>query len=290
MNRELIGYLFETKAIRVCPKDRPFWYTSGKIGPYYVNTHFLYGSEEKANEFLTLIDGLKDNKLSCSGEFHRASKENYRADRIYKGTIDALVSYARENLDTDRIDYISGGERRDWFFSFMVADLLGKPHLTLFKDLSSVLYKNGNSEEAGDLNGASVLHIADLITTASSYERAWVPAVRGKNGRMKWSLVVVDRLQGGAEVLKSRGVESHQLVSIDREVFKKAAEAGYIDKEQLGLVLDYMDDPEGSMKEFLKNNPMFLKQALSGDAKTAQRARLLTQNNFYGVSEFFKDM
>jgi len=290
MNRELIGYLFETKAIRVCPKDRPFWYTSGKIGPYYINTHFLYGSEEKANDFLSLIDSIKDDKLSCSGEFHRASKENYLTDRIYRGTIDALVSYARENLDIGSIDYISGGERRDWFFSFMVADLLGRPHLTLFKDLSVILYENGNSKEAENLDGAKVLHIADLITTASSYERAWVPAVREINGRMEWSLVVVDRLQGGAEVLKGIGVGSHAMVSIDREVFKKAAEAGYIDNEQLSLVLGYMEDPDGSMKEFLKNNPMFLKKALSGDDKTAQRARLLVQNNFYDVNEFINDL
>ena len=59
MNKLLIDYLFKTNAIRVCPKDKPFWYTSGRIGPYYVNTHFLFGSETKANAFLADIDRLK---------------------------------------------------------------------------------------------------------------------------------------------------------------------------------------------------------------------------------------
>lgn len=290
MNRELTGYLFKTKAIRVCPKDKPFWYTSGKIGPYYINTHFLYGSEEKANEFLTLIDMLKEDKISCSKEFHRISKDNYLTNEIYRGTIDALDAYARENLDLEKIDYISGGERRDWFFSFMAADLLGKPHLTLFKDLSVILYENGNSKETADLDGANVLHIADLVTTASSYERAWVPAVKRINGNIKRSLVVVDRLQGGKEVLESLGVESHALVSIDTNVFEKAMEAGYIDEAQLNLVLDYMRNPETTMKEFLISNPQFLKQSLSGDDKTAQRARLLIRNNFYDVNSFINDI
>lgn len=286
MNQALIGYLFETRAIRVCPKDKPFWYTSGKIGPYYINTHFLYGSEEKANAFLSDIDRLKEDKLACSGEFHRLSKENYLSDPIFKGTIDALAAYIKEHIDVHEIAYISGGERRDWFFSFMLAEILDKPHITLFKDLSSVIYQNGKSIRAENLKGASVLHVADLITTASSYERAWVPAIRQLHGAMKWSLVVVDRLQGGGEVLKNLGVESHALVSVDAEVFKKACHSGYIDESQLKLVLDYMKDSEGSMKAFLKEHPEFLRNAAAEGGKTAERAQLLIQNNFYDVKSY----
>jgi len=289
MNNSLIDGLFQTNAIRVCPKDKPFWYTSGKIGPYYVNTHFLFGSEMKANAFLADIDRLISDKFSCSGEIHRITRENYKTDEIYKRTIDALVNYIKEHIDTDEIDLISGGERRDWFFSFMVADILDKPHITLFKDLSAVVYKDGKSEAAENYNGEKVLHIADLITTASSYERAWVPAVNNLGAVMKWSLVVVDRLQGGEKVLAGLGVESHALAAIDPQVFMKAKESGYIDESQLKLVLDYMKDPENSMREFLENNPDFLSKALSGDEKTAQRARLLIENDFYKVSTFIKN-
>ncbi|NLU53572.1 MAG: orotate phosphoribosyltransferase [Clostridiaceae bacterium] len=287
MNQELMGFLFKTNAIRVCPKDKPFWYTSGKIGPYYVNTHFLYGSEEKANSFLSAIDRLKDDKKGCSKEFHRLTRENYGTDPLYKGTIDALLDYIKNNIDVDEIEYVSGGERRDWFFSFLIADFLDKPHITLFKDNTAVIYKNGEGTEAKSLDGAKVLHVADLITTASSYERAWVPAINKLNGIMKWSVVVVDRLQGGADVLKSLGVESHALVSIDSEVFKRACQNGYIDEGQLKLVLDYLENPEGSMKDFLMNNPAFLENALNEGGKAAERAKLLIENNFYDVKSFF---
>ena len=65
LNENLINWLFETTAVRVCPEGKPFWYTSGTIGPYYINTHFLFGSEEKALELLEKIDAEKANKQTC---------------------------------------------------------------------------------------------------------------------------------------------------------------------------------------------------------------------------------
>ena len=50
---DLANYLFETNAIRFCDENKPFWYTSGKIGPYFINTHFVYGSEKEASDFLS---------------------------------------------------------------------------------------------------------------------------------------------------------------------------------------------------------------------------------------------
>lgn len=285
MNQELLGYLFNTKAIRVCPENKPFWYTSGRIGPYYINTHFLYGSEEKANKLLKAIDELKEDKLSCSEEIYRLTKDNYLENNIFRDTIDTLVAYIKEHIDTNEIRYISGGERRDWFFSFMVAELLEKPHITLFKDNTAVVYHNGESEYSKDLNGAAVLHIADLITTASSYDRAWAPAINAINGSIKWSLVVVDRLQGGKEVLKRLGIESHALVEINSKVFESARDNRYIDDAQLDLVIRYINDPESSMKEFLMNNPDFLAESQKADERTSNRARLLIENDFYKIGD-----
>ena len=64
-NEKLIKWLFETNAFRVCPENEPFWYTSGTIGPYYINTHFLYGSERKAMELLEYIDRVREDKQKC---------------------------------------------------------------------------------------------------------------------------------------------------------------------------------------------------------------------------------
>ena len=54
--KTIADYLFETNAVRVSDPEKPFWYASGTLGPFYVNTHFLLESEDKANELLALIE------------------------------------------------------------------------------------------------------------------------------------------------------------------------------------------------------------------------------------------
>ena len=49
-----------------------------------------------------------------------------------------MILKIKENINTEEIDYISGGERRDWYFSNIIAYLLKKPHVTIYKDLTTV--------------------------------------------------------------------------------------------------------------------------------------------------------
>ena len=119
----LIKWLFETDAVRVCPQNKPFWYTSGTIGPFYINTHFLYGSEEKANKLLKLIDVEKENIFSCPDKVLEETINNYENDKIYRALIDQMTEFIKQNINIKEVDYISGGERRDWFFSLIIAKL-----------------------------------------------------------------------------------------------------------------------------------------------------------------------
>lgn len=280
---ELISWLFKTNAVKVCPENKPFWYTSSKIGPYYINTHFLYGCEEKANSLLKVIDVCKEDKMNCSEIILELSQKNFETDEIYRGLITSMCEYIKVNFDLDKIDYISGGERRDWFFSLIIADMLKMPHITLFKDLKAVLFKEGVSTEIADIKNANVLHIADIITEASSYIRAWIPAIRALNGNLKYSLVVVDRLQGGAEKLNSAGVESHALMNVDKGLFDGALAEGYITTLQHSMLMDYLEKPTETMREFLLKHPEFMENSLKADEKTAERARICIEQDIYGL-------
>ena len=53
---DLLEALLDTEALRLPPPGEVFWYTSGTVGPYYINTHYLYGGPERAEELLTYID------------------------------------------------------------------------------------------------------------------------------------------------------------------------------------------------------------------------------------------
>jgi orotate phosphoribosyltransferase len=280
-DKKLVNWLFKTGAVRVCPEGKPFWYTSGTIGPYYINTHFLYGSEKKANELLEAIDAFKYDKLGCPDKLLNIIEANYAGDEIFKGLIDSMMAYVKNNIDLADIEYISGGERRDWFFSLILAKLLKKPHITIYKDLVSVIAANGETFMAQSVNGARVLHIADLITEASSYERAWIPAIKNISGQMTHSLVVVDRLQGGCELLERNNICSFALVSIDKDFFDSVLGLGLINEGQHDMLLKYAANPRESMKSFLGEHPEFLENALKADDKTSERARLCIDKKIY---------
>ena len=63
----------------------------------------------------------------------------YNTNTIYKDVIDTMINMIKSNINIDEIDYISGGERRDWFFSNIIAYLLNKQHISIYKDLSAVV-------------------------------------------------------------------------------------------------------------------------------------------------------
>lgn len=281
----LVSYLFKTNALRICPDNKPFWYTSGKIGPYYINTHFLYGSEQDAVELLEFIDFEKQDKENLPKKVFEKTFEHYQANEIYKHVIDEMIKFIKENIDINEIDYISGGERRDWFFSNIVANKLSKPHITIYKDLSMIVTDSEFEEiiDKEDVKDSKVLHIADLITEASSYLRAWIPAIKSLGAEIKWSTVVVDRMQGGKEKLEKENVKSLSMINIDESLFEKALNMNIINENQFEMLKNFYENPDETMRKFLIAHPEFLENALKSDEKTAARAKLCIDNNLYNL-------
>ena len=283
---DIMSYLFETKAVRFCEENKPFWYTSGKIGPYFINTHFVYGSEKDASDLLAFIDECLKDKASLPEKVFQKVLKQYNENEIYHNVIDTMKDYITKHINVEEIDYISGGERRDWFFSNMIAYLLDKPHISIYKDLSSVISdsKFEKTEKAPNLEGKKVLHIADLVTVASSYMRAWIPAIKNMGAQMCWSCVVVDRMQGGKEKIESQGVKAFSLVNVDNTLFETAYKNKIINENQLEMLKGFFKNPDETMKQFLINHPEFLENALNSDEKTRKRAKLLVDGNLYGLN------
>ena len=281
----LMSYLFHTNAIRFCEENKPFWYTSGKIGPYFINTHFVYGNEKDAVELLSFIDDSLSDKLTLPKKVFDKVLGQYNTNEIYKNVIDTMKGYIEENINIDEIDYVSGGERRDWFFSNIIAYLLNKPHITIYKDLSTVVSdsKFENTTPVTSLDNKKVLHVADLITVASSYIRAWIPAIKNLNANICWSCVVVDRMQGGKEKIEAEGIKSLSLVQVDNNLFKKAEELGIINEAQVEMLNGFFKNPDETMRNFLIAHPEFLENALNSDEKTQKRAKLLVDSNLYNL-------
>lgn len=270
-NRQVIHCLFESGAFRVSEPEQPFWYTSGKFGPYYVNTHFLFGSEEEANELLDLIEQTRNCPLALPRLVGKRCLRQYHSTVSYRALIDLMTDYFKEY----ECDYISGGERRDFFFSFPLAESLNKPHISICKDGRSFLSTCGLNEtrevKPGELRGSKVLHVADLVTEASSYFRVWLPSLFSAGAGITDTFAVVDRDQGGRESLNERGIQLHSFVRIDQAFFLEAMELGKISRSQFEQVTEFTADPDRFMIRFLKEHPHFLEEQAAIDAKTAER-------------------
>jgi len=280
MENPIISWLFETDAVRVCPEGQPFWYTSGKLGPFYINTQFLYGSEADANRLLAVIEeACAGDKLAFYDKVWADISAQLESCPIFAQLIDLLCKEAKK-MD---VDFISGGERRDYFFSMPVARKLGMGHLSIFKDLSTV-YTDANGvsmpSEAANLAGKKSVHIADLITVASSYIRAWIPAVEALGAKIAYSLAVVDRDQGGSQILADAGCPLTTLVTIKPELFETAKALGRVNDEQIALINSFIADPDQFVTDFLTTHPDFLANEIAKGGKSAQRAQLCIDSGF----------
>ena len=279
--KTIADYLFETRALRVSDPEKPFWYASGTLGPFYVNTHFLIESEEKANELLEKIEaaaaGNRELFLQSILDF---VKNQYETSESYKMVIDLIVEKAKELS----FDFISGGERRDFFFSLMPAYILKKPHLSIFKDgetwFSEEVSGKAVKVEGDVLSGKTSLHIADLITEASSYTNAWIPSIRGVGAEIKDTIAVIDRLQGGRENLAKEGVNMYTFAKIELPLFDEAVEKGILTSAQRDMVAHFMESPIGYMKAFLEAHPDFIDSQIALGGKPKQRAEMAISRGY----------
>ena len=277
MSNQITEDLFKTNAVRVAPADTPFWYTSGKLGPFFINTHFLAKDEETAAGLLKLIESaINEDRYTAPNKIFDAFCKLYEEDLTYKNCIDSLVETAKKY----DFDFISGGERRDFFFSMVPAHLLGKPHLTIFKDLTSVITDSNFSKIDYDFKGKKALHIADLITEASSYERAWIPAIKDLGADIKDTIAVVDRKQNGRAVLEGLGVNMETLTAVDKELFDEALANGSVNEAQYDLVMQFLADPDKYMKDFIKSHPGFINSQIALGGKSKERAELAISKGF----------
>ena len=286
---KLMSLLFETNAFKVAEENNPFWYTSGKIGPYFINADYLYGSEQDSKDLLAFIDQELENESKTDIPEHIFKKvlDHYNTNEIYRYVIDQMKEYIETNIGIENVDYISGGERRDWYFSNIMAYLLNKPHVTIYKDLTTVVsnYDFTSSEPVSNIEGKNFSHLADLLNQSASFTRAWIPAIKNLGSSIVWSIFAVDRMQGGTETLTNDGVKVHSLLQIDDSLFTTAKELGVINDEQLTMLREFKKDPDGSMKQFLIDHPEFIENAKNSDnPKTVKRVNTLIEQNIYGLN------
>ena len=128
--------------------------------------------------------------------------------------------------------------------------------------------------------GKRALHIADLVTEASSYTRAWIPVIREFGGVMEDTIAVVNRKQGGEQILRDEQVILHAFVDIDNTLFQSAVDIGVITEAQRALVQGFMEQPSAFMAKFLETHPDFIANEINKGGKARERAELAISKGY----------
>ena len=101
---------------------------------------------------------------------------------------------------------------------------------------------------------------------------------------MTFSVNVVDRAQGGMNVLDKAGVPATALLRVDEDLLDALRRKHLVAEEQHETLIAYFRDPQKSMAAFLKQTPDFLQAALCcDDERTASRARQLVEQDPYNL-------
>ncbi len=229
--------LFERNALRIWKVgaytenfEKPIIYTSGKIGPVYINCAEIQNHPEE-----------------------------------WRGAIEDLIRKMSDTLPPGYIsktERIAGGEVRDLVFSIPVARKLGKKHTIIRK--GETTHGLGGNLITKIREGERVILVSDLLTTGKSGKQ-WIGAIKDAGGEIEYYFNFFDRLQGGEENIKAfvRGryggeIVLVSLVQMNEDFFRIGIGNRFTTSEKYGELQRYLEDPDGWAINYLLNHPEFL--------------------------------
>jgi orotate phosphoribosyltransferase len=136
-------------------------------------------------------------------------------------------------------DAVAGGETAGIPYAAFLAEALSVPMAYVRKSVKG--HGIAGKVEGGLAPKSRVLLVEDLITDAAS-KIDFINSLRGEGHIVKDTLVVMDRLQGGAAVLKKEGVALHALTDIN-EIMEVGETLGHVSSTGGGDLAEYLKDP-----------------------------------------------
>lgn len=195
--------------------SEPTILASGEVGIYYINTEKVLGDGGEWERFGSSASGMRDHVL-----------EVQESNKDFDTVIGALANAAMDVMSPDCNYVISGGQRRDWLFSFPVAQTLGLQHVAIYKGGKVEIFNPKGHPPILPRENTFGIHIVDLITAGSSLYRVedkevgWIPSMNELGFPVKGVLAVVDRLQGGRALVEGMRASLTSLVEIDEDFLR----------------------------------------------------------------------
>lgn len=156
----------------------------------------------------------------------------------------SLVTSFAHRLVEDQaveVDVVAGGESAGIPYGAWLADRLNLPFIYVRKRPKD--YGRSAQIEGILERGQTVLLIEDMITDGKS-KLNFINAIRTAGGLVNACLVILERGQGGREVLEAEGVTLYALTDFETAL-GVGEETNALTHGQLRSVIDYLSDAEG---------------------------------------------
>lgn len=281
---EFASLLFSSHAVSVWNhKTGPvFWYAAGVPGPFYVNTEKLIGEEASTRllQDISRIVALPETYVQKSAALETLVMEEYARNQAFQCLIATLIDRATTTFPHN-YDCVSGGERRDWFFSIPFAHETGHDHFYIFKDHAICSKKTGMSLDPA---AKRVLHISDLINNAASYFDAWLPALEKHALTLAGTACLISRGSVGVERLKNAGISTCALQSVDSDLFAALSQSGLIDSSVYEEIRLYFTSREDWGRRYIAARPDFMQDESIAPKSKERRASFMKNDpwNLWG--------
>ncbi|MNI02435.1 hypothetical protein D3C73_553090 [compost metagenome] len=273
-------------SVRESSQDDAFWYTSGKPGPFYINTENIAG-EYAIDGVLENITNILKNDLPRELQTKTILElinQLIENDHSYNNAMEALLDYYLSH-STYRPTIISGGERRDWFFSIPIAKKLKIPHIFLFKSGDYLVIDPKGAPIELVLSEQRVLHVADIINLASSYLNRWIPILKNVGAEFTETLSVAVRNHAGIANLQNNHISVVSPLIVDRPLFNEAFNLGLINKFAYDEIIHFYDSPNDWTRSFLSQSKIADDNQL--DAVTKERIKSFKNSDPYQLKSEF---
>jgi len=196
----------------------------------------------------------------------------------YHQACDAIENLVREVAPpSGDFGCISGGESRDWMFSFPVAEKMRLPHAMIYKD---------GKRLGADMKDKRVVHIADLNNEGSSPRDYWIPAIKDAGGTIEHIFFYVDRLEDGVQVMEDLGLQSHSLVPLDAHAWDYLKSLKVLGPQTHHQLIERAENKDAWARKMLKSKAGKRRLAdLFEDSKTNAKARKILDKGYPDMKE-----
>jgi orotate phosphoribosyltransferase len=153
-------------------------------------------------------------------------------------SFDIVTSALAEVVKKLDCDVIAGMETAGIPLSSAMAIKLKKPMVYVRKKPKD--YGTHSRIEGNMKNDGKLVLVDDLVTRGTS-KVDFIKAVRDAGNEVKDLVIVLDREQGGEDVMVENGIELHKLVTL-KELLSYMVDKGFISHDQYSEVLVYLGE------------------------------------------------